>query len=74
MCQNDKIVVDVVNRIAAHTISIHWHGISQETTPWMDGVPMVTQCPIHSRNTFRYEFPATHSGTFWYHSHEGKLE
>ena len=25
--------------------SIHWHGIRQYQTNWLDGVPGVTQCP-----------------------------
>lgn len=53
--------------------SIHWHGILQHGTPWMDGVSYVTQCPIHSDNTFRYAFTATKwdTGTNYYHSHTG---
>lgn len=53
--------------------SIHWHGILQHGTPWMDGVSYITQCPIHSGNTFRYAFvvSSTDVGTFYWHSHTG---
>lgn len=51
--------------------TIHWHGFHQRATPWMDGVPYITQCPIHSGNTFRYSYYATEAGTQWYHSHSG---
>lgn len=73
VCKNDIIVVDVMNRMAGHDESIHWHGILQRGTPWMDGVPYVTQCPIHSENTMRYAFRVSKSdtGTNFYHSHTG---
>lgn len=51
--------------------TIHWHGVLQHGTPWMDGVPMITQCPIQSPNMFRYAFVAHESGTKFYHSHSG---
>jgi hypothetical protein len=38
----------------------------------MDGVPMITQCPIQSETSFRYKFHATNPGTHFYHSHYGK--
>lgn len=51
--------------------TLHWHGILQDGTPWMDGVPMLTQCPIQSPNMFRYAFVAREPGTKFYHSHSG---
>lgn len=71
VCRGDMIVVDVINKILGSTETMHWHGIRQTKTPWMDGVPMVTQCPIHQGSTFRYSFPAEDPGSFWYHSHSG---
>ncbi len=32
--------------------TIHWHGLLQKGTPWMDGVPSLTQCPIAPGSTF----------------------
>jgi FtsP/CotA-like multicopper oxidase with cupredoxin domain len=29
--------------------AIHWHGIRQVNTNWLDGVPGVTQCPSKVR-------------------------
>ncbi|WRT68659.1 uncharacterized protein IL334_005638 [Kwoniella shivajii] len=50
--------------------TIHWHGISQNGTNLMDGVPGVTQCPIPPGGSFTYEFPIVQQyGTYWYHSH-----
>lgn len=70
-CKDDRIIVDVTNHIAGQELSIHWHGLHQKETPWSDGVPMVTQCPIVAGNTFRYIFYARQAGTHYYHSHSG---
>jgi len=42
----DWIEVDVVNSITGpeEGFAIHWHGLQQRGTPWMDGVPGVTVC------------------------------
>ncbi|XP_070533728.1 uncharacterized protein [Ptychodera flava] len=52
-------------------ITIHWHGMLQRNTPWMDGVAGVSHCPINPGETFTYRFLATPPGTHWYHSHLG---
>lgn len=36
--------------------AIHWHGILQSKTPYMDGVAMLTQCPINRHSTFQYKY------------------
>ena len=35
--------------------SIHWHGIHMTNKVYMDGVAMVTQCPIPPHNSYVYE-------------------
>ena len=65
------VVVDVINNLATEETSIHWHGMHQKNTPWMDGVGYITQCPIEAGASFRYIFKATPPGTHWYHSHSG---
>ncbi|XP_063983911.1 uncharacterized protein LOC135165982 isoform X2 [Diachasmimorpha longicaudata] len=35
----------------------------------MDGVPMVTQCPILPFSSFRYHLKPSRPGTFFYHAH-----
>ncbi|XP_039429005.1 uncharacterized protein LOC120412566 isoform X1 [Culex pipiens pallens] len=67
VCERDFIVIDIVNRIPGQSIAIHWTGQSQRRTPFMDGVPMITQCPIASYTTFQYKFQADHVGTHLYH-------
>lgn len=71
VCKDDLVVVDVVNMMAGTATSIHWHGMHMRDTPFMDGVPFVTQCPIDFANTFRYSYWASEPGTQFYHSHSG---
>ncbi|KAF5305483.1 hypothetical protein FQA39_LY01574 [Lamprigera yunnana] len=71
VCKGDEIIVDVENLLLGEGTSIHWHGYHQRDTPYMDGVPYVTQCPISSGSTFRYHFSATQAGTHFWHSHSG---
>ena len=63
--------MDVVNLLTTEETSIHWHGMHQHNTPWMDGVGYISQCPIQAGASFRYIFKATPAGSFWYHSHSG---
>ena len=69
--ENQTLNILVVNRLEQETVSMHWHGLHQNNTPWMDGVDHVTQCGILPQTSFRYIFKAIPSGTFWYHSHTG---
>ena len=68
---NSIVVVDVYNRLSSEATSIHWHGMHQMNTPWMDGVEHITQCGIAPSSSFRYIFRARPPGTHWYHSHSG---
>ncbi|KAL4714587.1 hypothetical protein ACJJTC_006633 [Scirpophaga incertulas] len=68
VCMNDVIVVEVRNKIPDQDIAVHWHGMEQKGTPHMDGVPMVTQCPIPYGSTYKYAFIASSPGTFFYHA------
>ncbi|XP_073832591.1 multicopper oxidase 1 [Musca autumnalis] len=71
VCLNDTIVVDVKNHLLGESTTIHWHGLHMKNTPYMDGVPHVTQCPISPHSTFRYTFWADNVGTHFWHSHTG---
>ncbi|XP_057332184.1 uncharacterized protein LOC130672020 isoform X1 [Microplitis mediator] len=71
VCEGDKIRVNVINNFASDSATIHWHGIHQIDTPFMDGVPYITQCPILPHNKFIYEFNASPAGTHIWHSHIG---
>lgn len=65
----DYFEITVTNEIPDEGTSIHWHGLLQKATPYMDGVPGVTQCPIAPGRTFTYRFQADLYGSSWYHSH-----
>ncbi|KAJ4760415.1 Laccase/Diphenol oxidase family protein [Rhynchospora pubera] len=69
--QGDTIVVEVKNSLLTENTAIHWHGIRQIGTPWMDGTEGVTQCPILPSDTFIYRFVVDRAGTYMYHSHYG---
>ncbi|KAI1467534.1 putative multicopper oxidase [Daldinia caldariorum] len=69
--EGDVIEVNVHNN-ASNATAIHWHGIFQNGTNWMDGAAGVTQCPIVPGASYRYRFNVTgQSGTYFYHGHQG---
>ncbi|XEU97590.1 hypothetical protein FSHL1_002876 [Fusarium sambucinum] len=66
----DTFEITVFNNLTNFNgTSIHWHGIRQLNTNWMDGVSGVTECPIPPGETMTYRWKATQYGTSWYHSH-----
>lgn len=65
----DTIQVTVHNEVEDEGVALHWHGFLQKDTPWEDGVPGITQCPIAPGKSFTYQFLAEMYGTSWYHSH-----
>ncbi|KXN87826.1 Laccase-2 [Leucoagaricus sp. SymC.cos] len=73
--KGDQFKLNVVNGLTDTQqilgTSIHWHGLFQQGTNFMDGTSGVTQCPIAPGHSFLYSFAADHAGTFWYHSHFG---
>jgi len=71
VCENDNVIVYVHNDLDDVEHTLHWHGMDQVNRYWQDGVPFVTQCPIHRGTTWKYDFIASPSGTHWGHSHMG---
>lgn len=68
----DTIRVHVNNLMSNWSTSVHWHGIDQKNTSYMDGVAAITQCGIPPGKSFTYEFATDEQvGTYWYHSHLG---
>lgn len=59
----------VKNDIPDEGTAIHWHGLLQKNTQYMDGTPGVVQCPIAPGSEFTYRFQADLYGTSWWHSH-----
>ncbi|KAF9445549.1 multicopper oxidase [Macrolepiota fuliginosa MF-IS2] len=73
--KGETFKLNAVNQLSDITqergTSIHWHGLFQKGTNFMDGAAGITQCPIAPGNAFQYSFSADSAGTFWYHSHFG---
>lgn len=67
------VSIRVYNDMSNEAVSFHWHGMFQTGSPWMDGVSMVSQCPIQPGEFFTYQFVASPPGTHWYHSHHGAM-
>lgn len=63
--EGDTVRVTLVNHGLKPT-SIHFHGVTQHNTNYMDGVTGVTQCGILPGQNFTYEFRADRPGTYWY--------
>ena len=52
----DRLIVDVYNNLGNESTGIHWHGMFQHSTGFMDGTTGVTQCPIKPGDKLRYDF------------------
>ena len=68
---NQTVKVRVYNDLTSEGITVHWHGMHQKGTPWMDGVGYISQYPIGAGEYFDYIYKANPAGTHWYHSHVG---
>ncbi|KAF2768645.1 hypothetical protein EJ03DRAFT_389791 [Teratosphaeria nubilosa] len=64
----DWLEVAVTNNLDEGS-SIHWHGFLQTGTPYYDGTPGASQCPIAPGKTFTYRFRCELYGSSWWHSH-----
>lgn len=63
----DTARIRVHNDLKHTSTSTHWHGLLLPNA--QDGVPYLTTPPIEPGTTHTFEFPITHTGTYWYHSH-----
>ncbi|KAI0111637.1 putative multicopper oxidase [Daldinia grandis] len=70
---NEGDIIEVnVHNFASNATAIHWHGILQNGTNWMDGAVGVTQCPVAPGTSYLYKFNVTgQAGTYFYHGHQG---
>ncbi|XP_011869373.1 PREDICTED: laccase [Vollenhovia emeryi] len=69
ICLGDTLEVLVHNKLGSDELAFHWHGIRQKDSNHMDGVPMITQCPILPFSGFRYKINPESTGTYFYHAH-----
>jgi FtsP/CotA-like multicopper oxidase with cupredoxin domain len=68
--QGDRLRIYVTNQLPEPT-TVHWHGLRLPNG--MDGVSGLTQKPIRTGETFRYEFTVEDAGTFLYHPHYDEM-
>jgi uncharacterized cupredoxin-like copper-binding protein len=69
--EGDHVRINFTNELPEPTV-IHFHG--PKLPNGMDGVADVTQKRIEPGATFAYEFTASPSGTFMYHTHYNSAE
>ncbi|KAI1809987.1 multicopper oxidase [Poronia punctata] len=65
----DTIVINLLNKLGNETTGVHFHGVNQVNSNFMDGAVGTIQCPLPPGKTMTYSFMADQSGTYWYHSH-----
>ncbi|KAI9741301.1 MAG: hypothetical protein M1834_003018 [Cirrosporium novae-zelandiae] len=65
----DRLVIHITNSLGNQSTGIHWHGIHQDGTNYMDGTTGATQCPIPPGGNYTYDFVINQPGSYWYHSH-----
>ncbi|VDI57558.1 Hypothetical predicted protein, partial [Mytilus galloprovincialis] len=69
--ENQNMIVHVRNLMHTDSMTIHWHGMHQRSTPEEDGVAFITQYPILPGQNQTYKFKAFPFGTHFYHAHIG---
>jgi hypothetical protein len=65
--EGDRMRINFHNGLPEST-TVHWHGLILPNK--MDGPASITQAPIEPGGSYIYEFTASQSGTFFYHSHD----
>ncbi|KAJ5259372.1 Laccase abr2 [Penicillium angulare] len=74
LVQGDEVIFDVRNE-CPFNVTVHFHGIEQQGTPWSDGVPGMSQRSIRTGHSFRYQWTAHQYGAYFYHAHHrGQIE
>ncbi|KAI8611842.1 Cupredoxin [Chytriomyces sp. MP71] len=66
----DRIVLQLTNNLNVPT-SIHFHGLFQQGSGFMDGPVGITQCAIAPGKSYTYDFTVAQFGTFFWHGHFG---
>ncbi|WP_394189447.1 multicopper oxidase family protein [Paenisporosarcina quisquiliarum] len=65
--EGEEVKIKLENELKV-PVTIHWHGIPVPNN--MDGIPGLTMNAVQPGESFTYEFNASVSGTYWYHSHQ----
>jgi len=66
----DTVHVTVTNKVQdrqkrTYPLSVHWHGLLMDGTPFADGPDYITQCPIPYGKSYEYVFTPNQTGTYW---------
>ena len=56
MFTGQSITLHVHNQLSNESLTVHMHGLHYRDNPYMDGVSMVSQCPILPGKNFTYTF------------------
>lgn len=64
-----KSIYTTISTVQRRVFALHYHGLNQPETPWYDGVPVLSQCPIVPGSNLTVRFRADEYGTSWWHSH-----
>jgi iron transport multicopper oxidase len=54
--RGDRLVVNMHNGLGDQDTSLHFHGLFQNGTGYMDGPAGVTQCPVGPGQSIKYDF------------------
>ncbi|KAG7446974.1 ferroxidase [Guyanagaster necrorhizus] len=68
---NDSLIVHTTNSLDERS-TLHHHGMFFNSTSWMDGALLVSECGIPPGGQFDYVVPINSSGqwgTYWVHGH-----
>ena len=52
----DRVTVDLHNGLGNQSTSLHWHGIHQKGTGFMDGASGAAGCPVPPGSSIIYDF------------------
>jgi FtsP/CotA-like multicopper oxidase with cupredoxin domain len=64
----DNVEFLVRNHLREDT-TVHFHGISQQNSPWADGTPGLSQREIRPGASYLYRWQADEPGVYFYHAH-----
>lgn len=65
----DTVKVTVANESPTDSLALHFHGLTMQGQPYVDGTADVTQCASGPMQTQVYEFTVSDSGTHYWHGH-----
>jgi len=66
----DTVKVTVANESPTDSLALHFHGLTMQGQPYVDGTADVTQCASGPMQTQVYEFTVSDSGTHYWHGRE----